>query len=663
MPDNLYKAGQQTQADPWEFTLSDPTPDSYGDIVEPDWRLSQFQRNPIALWMHDHRTPIGVWENVRMEGDKLKGRLKLAARGTSEFIDTLWSLVEQRILRAVSVGFRPAKAEPRDPDDPFSGYRLSGNMLLETSLVSIGANPNALNVRGASADVIRRLSEVGEMRCVGGACEQLRDRSTTPTITRTDRGTRKMNLNDRIKQKEQLVADLQGRVDELLSRADSAGGITDDIQDEMDALADEREREKRQLATLKRLEDAEIAKLDAGKQKPEEPKPQQRASGAPVQRAPRVETRQDRPKGHKAIMAFAAIAKSYAERSNPLDIVHRDARDEDGLDILVRAATAPAVTGTTGWAGNMVQEEWGEFVGLLRDESVYGQIPGMRIDLTAVTNMPIQAGRGNLAAGFVAENGGIPVVEGSIGTKSLQPHKMGIISAHSKEMLRRSTVANIGTVIRDQIIGDTAEAIDTALFGSTARSAGTNPAGLQDTTETGSANVVAATNSDGGAGNATVAEILSDTNSLLARVNAIKARTGTWLMHPKQVRGLEVKQDGTTGHFVFRDEVMQGRFRGFPIIMSTNVTDGVTVFVANGAMAFGSEMTPMFEESSDATLHFEGAAGSVSSIGTAGTPNTVAAPAINLFQQDLLAIKMTLGLDWRVIREAGVQCLTSTTGW
>ena len=32
-------------------------------------------------------------------------------------------------------------------------------------------------------------------------------------------------------------------------------------------------------------------------------------------------------------------------------------------------------------------------------------------------------------------------------------------------------------------------------------------------------------------------------------------------------------------------------------------------------------------------------------------------------QQDLLALKMTLGLDWRVTRQAGVQILTAATGW
>jgi hypothetical protein len=275
--------------------------------------------------------------------------------------------------------------------------------------------------------------------------------------------------------------------------------------------------------------------------------------------------------------------------------------------------------------------------------------------------MPVQGGRGNLAAGFVAENGAIPVVAGSISTLSLQPHKMGIISAYSKEMMRRMTVADIAGTIQNQMIGDTAEAIDTALLATTARSAGTTPAGLQNTTETGAANVNAITNAATGAGNATVAEILSDTNGVMSRANAIRVRSGAWLMNPNQVRALEVKQDGTTGHFAFRDEIQQGRFRRLPIIESVNVTDGIVAFIGDGSMAFGSEHAPTFEESSDATMHFEGA--SPTALSATGTPNTVAAPILSLFQNDLLGIKMTLGLDWRVTRQAGVQLLTSATGW
>jgi phage head maturation protease len=94
-----------------DFVLSDATVDRYGDIVEPDgWNLKWFKGNPIALFGHNNSFPIGTWENVRVESGKLIARLKLAARGTSARIDELISLVEQGVLRAVSVGFIPSKA-------------------------------------------------------------------------------------------------------------------------------------------------------------------------------------------------------------------------------------------------------------------------------------------------------------------------------------------------------------------------------------------------------------------------------------------------------------------------------------------------------------------------------------------------------------------------
>jgi hypothetical protein len=34
-----------------------------------------------------------------------------------------------------------------------------------------------------------------------------------------------------------------------------------------------------------------------------------------------------------------------------------------------------------------------------------------------------------------------------------------------------------------------------------------------------------------------------------------------------------------------------------------------------------------------------------------------------MFQTDSMAIKMTVGLDWRIKRQAGVQVLTAATGW
>src|SRR5688572_17050900 len=96
-----------------EFVMSDDTVDRYGDIIEADgWQLANFKKNPIALFSHFPFEPIGKWVNVRVEGTKLMGKLVLAAQGTSERINEIISLIEQGILKAVSVGFRALAYEP-----------------------------------------------------------------------------------------------------------------------------------------------------------------------------------------------------------------------------------------------------------------------------------------------------------------------------------------------------------------------------------------------------------------------------------------------------------------------------------------------------------------------------------------------------------------------
>jgi len=114
------------ERDGMDFVLSDATLDRYGDIVDPaGWDLKSFKKNPIALFGHNSGFPIGNWSNVRVEGKKLIGTLVLAAKGTSDRIDELISLVEQGVLRAVSVGFRPLASEPIDPKEPYGGQRYT----------------------------------------------------------------------------------------------------------------------------------------------------------------------------------------------------------------------------------------------------------------------------------------------------------------------------------------------------------------------------------------------------------------------------------------------------------------------------------------------------------------------------------------------------------
>jgi HK97 family phage prohead protease len=271
-----------------EFVLSDATVDRYGDsIVAKGWDLESFRKNPIALFGHSHDYPIGFWSDLRVEGGKLMGKLNLAARGTSARIDELISLVEQGILRAVSVGFVPKKAEPMDPQRPYAGQRYLEQELLETSLVSVPANPAALSVAksmnvseetmslafGEQAEARRR--DVGEG-------EQAR--KTPPQPIRKSSPMENTLSNRIVKAQEDLNA--------KRDRLSDLNAVEDLDLDAIEELNAQIEVAERTLAALKSSE----AKIGVGAE---------RSAPASVPAAPR------RPLGHT---------------------------EKDGMDLLVRAA-------------------------------------------------------------------------------------------------------------------------------------------------------------------------------------------------------------------------------------------------------------------------------------------------------------------------------------
>lgn len=146
------------------FVASDETVDRYGDIVSLDgWDLKNFRRNPVFLWMHSHYQPIGQVKKIGVEGDKLLATVRFFDAGDSKLADDLWRLVKKRKLRAVSVGFTVNSDEDiepiRDENERVTGYRFLRQELLELSMVSVPANPNALQVArslGLPDDLIRQ---------------------------------------------------------------------------------------------------------------------------------------------------------------------------------------------------------------------------------------------------------------------------------------------------------------------------------------------------------------------------------------------------------------------------------------------------------------------------------------------------------------------------
>ena len=72
------------------------------------------------------------------------------------------------------------------------------------------------------------------------------------------------------------------------------------------------------------------------------------------------------------------------------------------------------------------------------------------------------------------------------------------------------------------------------------------------------------------------------------------------------------------------------------------------------------ELTVRWMVSTSATLHMEDT--SPTAIGTAGSPNVVAAPVRSLFQTDVTGIKMVLPVTW-AMRRAGQISMLDTVAW
>ena len=131
-----------------EFIASDESVDRYGDIVSADgWELESFRANPVFLWSHDQRAPIGTVPKIAVVGKQLRATVRFAKGVT--LAEELWRFVKDGVLRAVSVGFGVNSEEDieeiRDADGEWTGgFRFLKQELLELSLVAVPANRHAL---------------------------------------------------------------------------------------------------------------------------------------------------------------------------------------------------------------------------------------------------------------------------------------------------------------------------------------------------------------------------------------------------------------------------------------------------------------------------------------------------------------------------------------
>jgi len=191
--DPVTKSGHQSEDNPMQFVLSDESVDRMGDVIRADgWSLDHFKANPIALFGHDHSKIVGIWTDVKVVGKKLLGTLKLAAPGTSELVDTTRKLLEQRILKSVSVGFQPIESKARKGGE---GFDFIKSALHEVSLVSVPANPNALAIAKALSPEVASILFAELSTKDGASLGQSTHSLETPNLDAARALTKDMGIN------------------------------------------------------------------------------------------------------------------------------------------------------------------------------------------------------------------------------------------------------------------------------------------------------------------------------------------------------------------------------------------------------------------------------------------------------------------------------------
>jgi HK97 family phage prohead protease len=681
----IYKQARQANDQSHEFVLSDETRDRYGDIVMADgWQLARFRKNPVALYAHDSGgLPIGRWQNVRVEGKKLLGQLELAEAGTpaaTPVVEAIRSLLDQKILRSVSVGFLPLEAEALDKENPWDGLRVTKAELVECSVVPVPANPSATMVRALSA--LPRATQA-QLAASGSVPLDYDRKALLAAIGKPAKPkATPMSLKDKIRDKRAEIVkinDSLAPLNELLA----GDGLDDDQKAEFDELGG-------QLATaradLNRLEIAQRAMGDNA-----EPTPINPGRALPAQNRPGVP---GVPLDRRSIESLYAQCKAPKERALdlfaklltaqvlahkerlPLDrafeVCYPERQDLQvfgrGYTVITKAATAPAMTTVAGWAAELVQQGYGEFIDELVPVSVYGRLTVLaaarrftfgRFGKIVIPrrSAPTLGQTGDLSGAFVGEGKPIPVRRGILGSVTLTPKKMAVISEFTQEMANSST-PQIEQIIRSGMIDDTARSIDTALLDANAETA-IRPAGL--------GNGVAAI--PGAAGGDELA-LRADLKAIMAPFVAANAAVGlAFLVNPATKLALTLMTNAMGMPSIFAAQAAAGMLAGYPLIDSTTVGVGDMWLVRYADYASASDDTPQFSVSDQATLHeVEGyspdmtAGAEVLPIATgAAGAAVVATPIRSLWQTDSLALRMILPMDWAMLRAGMVAKVTAIT--
>ena len=262
-------------------------------------------------------------------------------------------------------------------------------------------------------------------------------------------------------------------------------------------------------------------------------------------------------------LAFAHRYRKSLQESAAI-VYAKDVATKEYIDYVEKTATAPAMTSVAGWAQELAQTIYADFMALLMPNSVFPRLSGYGSGLAFGRSgriiIPTRNRTPTIAGSFVGEGQPDPSPPGAIHLANPRAKKNGRYHGVDPRD-RRASIPAIEGLLRQAVQEDTAVALNSVLLDTNPATA-VRPPGLFN----GITPITAAT---GGGFTALVADMKAITANILALTQG-HIRTPVWLMNPQQINSIKLTPNAL-GDFPFRAEIQGGSLLGFPVIDSGTV--------------------------------------------------------------------------------------------
>lgn len=635
------------------------SPDRDGDIVEPKGAV--FKLPLPFLWQHDRTQPIGNVIEARVKANEIEVDIEVV-KPTDDMpsqliarLEEAWSSIKARLVRGLSVGFRPIEYTVLDDT---GGLRFTRWEWFELSAVTIPANAQANISTVKSVDV--------ELIALSGNDDQ-----AAPARVRTSPGVpgKKavslktltpsegdiMNLKEQIKAAAAKLHAIKTQMDEFITKsADKGETLGDEDQTAYDALKSEHATVSAHLKMLREHEALDAATVEPVTKAQGVTQPTTAAVTPPPSRTVPVQVRNTQvlEKGIRFARYAMCLAQARGNIHMAKAIAENQLKDDDVVNAVLKAAVAAGTTTDAEWAGNLVEHRdlTTDFLEWLRPRTIIGRfgrdgIPSLR---RVPFNIHIKGQSAAAAAGWVGEGYAKPVTRMGFSDTYLGWAKVAAISVITEELARFSSPAAEG-LVRDELGNAVIERIDTDFVDpvkAAATGAAASPASI-----TNGVTPIVSSGTDAEAVRADIAALWA-----VADQTNLPVDSAVYITDSRTARMLGLLRN-PLGQREFPEVTMRGgSIDGIPVIVSNYVpsdSDG-SLFI----LAFASEIlladddVVTVEASREASILMDNAPNMNS-----GTP-TGAANMVSMWQTNSIALRAERMINWARRRPQAVAYLT-----